>query len=184
MANYEQGLPIVINNEGGYVNDSTDKGKETYQGISRANWPNWEGWVEIDRIKQQRKIAFNEIILNLWPLVKRFYKLNFWDTNKLDQINNQQIANEIFDTGVNMGISKGVKFLQEALNLLNKNQKEYNDIAEDGIIGTITINLTNNHKNQIALLKTINGLQFMKYVEICDRDKSQEKFFYGWLNRT
>jgi lysozyme family protein len=186
MANFEQAYPIVSSNEGGYINDPEDKGGETYYGISRNNWPNWAGWIVIDKVKEERIIKDNEIIKDcvLVKLVSDFFKKEFWDVNSLGNFLSQQIANELFDTGVNMGVEVAARLLQEALNLLNKNKRNYPDILVDGDIGPITLRLTNEHRNPSALLKTLNGLQFVRYVKICERDPTQEKFFYGWLNRT
>ena len=35
-------ISMILRNEGGYVFDPDDSGKETYCGISRANFPKWE----------------------------------------------------------------------------------------------------------------------------------------------
>jgi lysozyme family protein len=48
MADFKQAHSIVMNNEGGYANDPSDRGGETYKGISRNNFPNWKGWKLID----------------------------------------------------------------------------------------------------------------------------------------
>lgn len=185
MADFILAHKITSLNEGGYVNDPNDKGGETYRGISRRMHPDWKGWMIVDNYKKIKQLGRNEFInsADLEWHVESFYKENFWNINNLSALNNQEIANELFDTGVNMGTKTAAKFLQKAINLLNRNQKDYQDIDEDGIIGSITINLVNTHKYQNAVLRTINGLQFMKYVEICERDKSQENNFRGWLKR-
>ena len=35
MANYDQAFQLILQNEGGYVNDPDDPGSETYKGIAR-----------------------------------------------------------------------------------------------------------------------------------------------------
>jgi len=50
------------------------------------------------------------------------------------------------------------------------------------MIGNKTISAYNSVDKQI-LLKVLNGLQFKRYVEIVERDKSQEVFFNGWMKR-
>jgi lysozyme family protein len=170
-------------NEGGYNNTPGDRGGRTYKGISEKNFPAWEGWKIIDKYEP---IKDNYLIKDeqLDNMVYRFYRDNFWSSLRLQEINSQPLAEEIYDTAVNTGSSTAVKFLQMALNLLNKNQKDYKNILEDGVMGWITTSLANQCPYQAALLKTLNGLQFMRYVEICRRDESQEKFFMSWLNRT
>jgi len=82
-----------------------------------------------------------------------------------------------------MGTGTSIKMLQEALNLLNRNQRDYKDIAVDGVMGWITISFANNCPKQLALLKTLNGLKFCRYKDICERDPTQEVFFKSWLSR-
>jgi lysozyme family protein len=116
-------------------------------------------------------------------LVQAFYKKHFWDVNRLDQVSNQSIANEMFDTGVNCGIVVAANFLQRSLNLLNRNGKNYPDLIVDGKIGPVTLGVLNRHPSPKNILKCLNGFQFHWYVLICERDKSQEEFFNGWLER-
>lgn len=186
MANFEKAFAITLGHEGGYSNDPLDVGGETYKGVARKANPTWAGWGILDNFKKDKK-NFPKNLDDDSALqfhVKKLYKTSYWDVNKLDSVNDQNIANEAFDTGVNMGTVVAAKYIQEALNLLNRNQKSYPDIKVDGIIGNITLGILNSHPNLKAVFKTMNGLQFMKYVEICKNNPSQERFFYGWLNRT
>ena len=48
---------------------------------------------------------------------KDFYKSNYWDPIQLDLITSQRVAEEIFDTAVNMGVGTAVKFAYEACGL-------------------------------------------------------------------
>lgn len=180
MANFEIALKETLGIEGGKSNNPLDHGGLTYAGISQKNWPHWEGWEIIDR---WGKLSQSDM-LTLGILVNDFYRYNFWDRISLDSITNQQIANELFDTGVNASPKKAIELLQRALNLLNRNQKLYKDIELDGILGTNTLQLTNNHPYPSDLLAVLNRLQFAYYVAICEKDPTQEEFLRGWLKRT
>jgi len=171
--------------EKGWVNDPADKGGETYNGIARNYWKDWDGWQIIDFYKQSHTLKRGDVIYNelLDEYIEEFYKDNFWDVNKLNNITDQDIANEVYDTGVNIGPKVASKMLQEALNLLNRNQVDFEDLLVDGDIGLKTLKLVNGFKNKQALLKTLNGLQFCKYVDICRDNPKQERFFNGWLLR-
>ena len=81
-----------------------------------------------------------------------------------------------------MGVYKAQTILQEALNLMNRNGKNFKDLVVDGAIGNKTIKAYNKVDKDI-LLKVLNGLQFMNYVRICKKDKTQERFFNGWMKR-
>jgi len=199
MAEFTPAYEKTLANEGGYSNDPRDHGGETYKGIARKMHPKWEGWAIIDEIKLNTN--FNQLAYamkadeELDLMVRDFYKLVFWDVMQLDLITPQEIAEELFDTGVNQGTIVAVKHLQEALNLLNNNQKHYSDINEDGKMGPASIKAINAYmltanfpgrsvaKNLNTLLKVMNGFQFQRYVNICNENPLQEVYAYGWMNR-
>ena len=104
-----------------------------------------------------------------------YYKAAYWDVKNLDLVNDQAIANELFDIGVNMGVGVAAKLLQEALNLCNRNQKDYPDMVVDGKIGPVTLRTLNSHGRQRSVLKALNVLQGQRYIYICQRKPSQEK---------
>ena len=50
-----------------------------------------------------------------------------------------ELAEELFDTGINMGTGTAIGFLQRALNALNRNGRDYADLAVDRRIGPATL---------------------------------------------
>ena len=118
----------------------------------------------------------------LLPEIENFYKKQFWDTLRLDEIKAQDIAEEIYDTGVNMGEKTAVKIVQEACNLLNRDGKDYPELEVDGVIGKNTVNTINNHPYPKTLYNLLNFLQAERYIEICRKNRTQEVFMRGWLN--
>ncbi len=199
MAGFEQAYYETQDHEGGYSNHAKDKGGETYKGIARKFWPKWEGWTIIDRIKDELPPNLREAQMNnnvyLEGLVSAFYKEHFWDVLKCEEMP-QSIANELFDTSVNMGVGYGAKCLQKALNKLNRNQKDYPDLIVDGGIGNKSIAVlkayfsteryrSRNYQKLIEwLLKWMNFYQLKRYDEITNRDLEQEIFVPGWTERT
>lgn len=185
MAEFRIAYALTEGNEGGYVCDRNDKGGETYRGISRKWFPDWEGWLIIDDYKKNNYLKRGDYIDNalLDALVLGFYEFMFWERNRLDKINNQDIANEIFDTAVNMGSDVAIEFVQFAINLLNRDQHDYKDIPVDRKIGPVTISLVNSYPYPEVIVKVLNGLQFSRYVSICLKDPTQEANFRGWLKR-
>lgn len=122
MANYNIAYNKVIKVEGGYVNDPDDAGGETYMGISRKFNPNAKFWKIIDEIKSKNKSITNKemnAILkknnSIIGEIKNIYKNKYWDKLYLDNLNSQKIAEELFDTAVNMGVSVAIKILQNSL---------------------------------------------------------------------
>jgi lysozyme family protein len=178
-----------MGHEGGYADDPTDKGGETYRGISRRYHPSWSGWSTIDQYKRKSGFPGNlKDACGLQDKVEAFYKANFWDPMLGDDIPSQLIAEELYDTAVNMGMSRAVKFLQTGLNVLNRAGKNYPDIVVDGKTGPNTLRtlkklLSLSGKEEGYLFKIMNILQGYHYLRIMDKSESQERFARGWLNR-
>jgi len=187
MANFLKAFDITMGHEGTYAKDPDDSGGETYKGISRRFNPQWEGWKMIDDVQNHPK--FPRILKDLPQLqkaVKSFYKSYYWDINKLDEISSQAIAEEIFDTGVNMGRSRAAKFLQESLNYLNRNERLFDDLIVDGLVGPATLTALEfvlMQGEEELLLKVLNVIQGNFYLNYIKRSPTQEKYMRGWFNR-
>lgn len=192
MANFETAYKITMKNEGGYSKDPHDVGGETYKGISRVFWPNWKGWKTIDFAKTTGR-SFPDVLANNdfnelnKVMVPEFYKTNFWNRFIGDKIEHQIIANELFDTGVNMSVSRAVSFLQDSLNFLyhRKGIVMTNELSVDGIFGNKTFTALNTIKpDSIKLLyKLMNIMQGNHYVEQFRKNPKTAIFMVGWLNR-
>ena len=161
--------------EGGFDDDSEDSGnwtggkigvgelKGTKYGISAAAYP-------------------SEDIKNLTlDRAKELYKRDYWDPLKLNEIYSSNIQEEIFDTGVNMGIGSSALILQKSINYLEIG----NPVDEDSSIGSQTLTYANKwcSKDPYVFFKVLNGFQFMRYVEITKANTVKEKFAYGWMKR-
>ena len=180
MADFNEAFDITMGHEGGYTNDSHDAGGETYRGIARNYHPTWTGWNLIDDMKPH----IDDKALD--PYVREFYESFFWDVNRLDDFNSQKIANEMFDTGVNMGVGRAAKFLQECLNYLNRNGSLFNDLVVDGNVGPATLAALNeieSHNDEDILLIMMNVCQGRHYMEYMKKSPTQEKFARGWFRR-
>ena len=191
MADFEIAFDETMLFEGGYANDPDDQGGETYRGIARKFHGRWPGWSIVDQLRLQSPERFKDELdqqAELQSLVKNFYRETFWAAIAGDRLSDQHLANELFDTGVNQGSATAIKYLQESLNLLNRNQRDYPDIAVDGkmgeaTLGTLAQSLELDHGRSDALLKLLNLFQGMRYLEIARRDSTQRKFIRGWLKR-
>lgn len=187
MADFDEAFNKTMANEGGYSFDPADAGGETYKGVSRVYFPQWPGWKIIDSAKSSSDFPKN---LNsdedLQQMIRTFYKKNFWDTIQLDEIDSQKIGEELFDTAVNMGISRAGKFLQRALSYLNKNEELYDDLDDDGKVGEKTLDALDiilERGEEALLYKILNVLQGNHYLEYMSKSPTQEKFARGWFSR-
>jgi len=180
MTDFSQAYKITMINEGGYANQQNDRGGETWRGIARNFWPEWSGWTIIDTIHAQHPKNLNQALgenIKLEQLVLDFYKKEFWDSISLQAINNQKVANQLFDISVNMGTGTAAKLLQVALNTFTNDS-----LAVDKIVGTATITATNN-SDQKSLYNKINELRKELYNQIIVNNPSQAVFKDGWLAR-
>ena len=162
--NFKIAFKEIIGIEGGYSNNLNDKGGETKYGISKRAYPNLD--IKNLTLKKAEEIYYND----------------YWLALKLDYVKDLKVSLELFDTAVNMGVKTASKMFQEALNLMNRNGKNFADLVVDGDIGIKTISAYDKVDKAI-LLKVLNGLQFSRYVDIVTRNPKQEEFFNGWMKR-
>lgn len=167
MSVFNEAFEEVIGLEGGYVFDPADLGGETKYGISKAAYPQ----VDIKNLTLEQ--------------AKEIYFRDYWNKMLLGQLVNADVATELFEQGVNFGRVTAVLHAQKAVNLIRTVTPVVAPITEDGLIGPQTLKALNAvaPTRTVALLKTLNGLQFMRYVEIVKANPTQRKFFVGWLKR-
>ncbi len=167
MANYMRAIEKTLSHEGGYVNHPLDKGGETNWGItvSVARENGYRGKMK----DMPRSIAIG------------FYKLIYWDKLNLDKVNNQVIAEIIFDLAVNTGISSAGKKAQEMVNFMTKD-----NIEVDGSIGSITLEKLNEidtkRERELAIL-LLTFIQGEHYLNCMRNREENETFALGWLRR-
>lgn len=170
MADFKEAFDKMLAHEGypGYVHDPNDHGGETLAGIARKFHPQWEGWGIVDAAKKEPNFPKNlKPKVNLRQCVEHFYFANFWRYNL---IQNQQLANWIFDKAVNMGGRQAHKLLQRAL-----------DIPDDGLIGKQTLAACNSAPPDIIEKCRAEAEKF--YRSLVEKDSTQAKFLKGWLAR-
>jgi Putative secretion activating protein len=166
----------LIGREGGYVNDPKDPGGETIWGITKAV-ARENGYTGPMRAMTRDQ-------------AKAIYRAKYWAKPGLYLIAplSAAIAEEVFDTGVNMGTGTAGMMLQRALNALNRQGKDYADIKVDGAIGPATTAalkafLTKRGaKGETVMLKALNCLQGARYIEIAEAREASEAFVFGWLD--
>lgn len=167
MADFKKAIKFILDREGGYVNDPADSGGETYRGISRVNYPHWEGWQAVDRHKPlKRGQIINDPLLE--DMVETFYYSTQWTDIIGDKINDQKLAGFLLDWYVN---SKGVavKKLQEVLGL-----------KPDGDLGPKTLAAINADPNLFAKYKERRIMFYNAHCKVVPKDT---KFLKGWLAR-
>jgi len=138
MADFKIAVKDTLKAEGGYVNDKDDMGGMTYAGVTKKNFPTWAGWAKLATWVQANgqpktgKIFTDTEIPGLESDCHAFYKANFWDKVMGDEIHNQEVAADLFDSAVNMGIHQAVVLCQRSL-----------DVLETGKMDSTTLNILN-----------------------------------------
>ena len=166
MATFQKAFDLMIINEGGYVNHTVagDRGGQTYAGIARKFHPRWPGWQLVDKNDMDNP--------QLTHLVYDFYQQEYWQAIKGDDIKEQRIAESIFDFAVNAGVGTAAKLAQLVVGS-----------TPDGVIGNNTLEKLNQVEPELFVTKYALA-KVARYTEIVKRNRSQNKFLVGWLNRT
>lgn len=163
MAEFLPAFERMIVNEGGYVLHTVkdDRGGMTYAGIARAFHPNWPGWRVIDQGETPPA-----------DLVRQFYRSNFWHPLRLDEVEHQDVAGNIFDFGVNAGLGTAAKLAQLVAGT-----------TPDGKIGRKTIEALNAIDPDLFVARYALA-KIARYRDIVAKNRTQQKFLLGWINRT
>jgi lysozyme family protein len=180
MAAFEQAFKITMKNEGGYSNNPLDDGGETWRGVARHFWPEWQGWKIVDEIKNGNPASLDAALAadtTLEAHVLAFYRANFWQTGSLDLIDDQAVANQLFDAAVNMGAGAGAKFLQAGVNLLSPGT-----LVVDGKIGKLSI-ASANARNGEELYNAICTIRKQRYEHLIAANQVQAVFRKSWFGR-
>ena len=169
-------IDALLDREGGYVNHPADKGGPTCFGVTEAV-ARAHGYGGAMRELPREDAA-------------AIYRRLYWLRPHFDEIakRSSRVAQELFDTGVNMGPAVAATFLQRALTALNRNGRDYADLTPDGTIGDVTLGALDGflavrgmRSGETVLLRALEALQGERYLRLAERRPANEAFLYGWL---
>jgi len=153
--NFSEAIIVILDHEGGYIDDKTDPGGETKFGISKRQYPNLD----------IKGLTVNDAM--------DIYRKDYWNKAKVVKLPSS-LRLIYFDMVVNQGKSRAVKILQEAITA--KGIKT--DI--DGGIGPQTIRNAEKSKLEVDRLRSY---RVKYYADLVKRKPSLEKYWYGWYKR-
>ncbi len=153
LTSFDDIIEVVLEHEGGYVNDPKDPGGETNFGIAKRSHP------DVD-IKNLTKEGAKEI-----------YKEVYWDGNKVDSLSDD-LKHIYFDMCVNQGRGRAVKILQQSANAKGAGLKV------DGGMGPKTLAAMENVE-----LDRVRAYRVKYYADLVTRKPDLEKFYFGWFRR-
>lgn len=156
----------VRKEEGFYSNHPNDLGKETYAGITKKYNPNWYGWNYVNKYRLKQ----NEPVTGIDSLITEFYVQDFyldiWVKEGFYKLTNQEVANYLFDTRVNLSRKQTIK-------LLNRTYSTPVVNTEQWILSSM------DHYNITLLKKTRTNY----YLNRIKANPSQIVWKKGWLKR-
>lgn len=165
----------VIAREGGFTNHPADRGGPTNWGITQA---------------VAREAGYEGAMRDLpRSVAARIYRRRYWEQPGFCFVAEVApfVAEELFDTGVNMGTDVATGFLQRTLNALNRNGGDYADLTVDRRIGPKTLAALTGFLHlrgkagETVLLKAMEALQGERYIALAEGRPANEAFLYGWL---
>ena len=152
---------VVLEDEGGFVNNPADSGGPTNFGITQSDYAQFKGHaVSVDDIRNMPKADAVSIYLDRYIARPGF-----------DQIKDLTVRTALVDMGVLMGAKRAIRAAQQALRL-----------PIDGNLGPASIAAINDAEAR-GLINQLSVWRVKFHADTVSIDKSQLQFLRGWLNR-
>ena len=155
MSKFDEIIEVVLEHEGGYVNDPKDPGGETNYGIAKRSHPD----VDIKNLTREG--------------AKEIYKEVYWDKNKVESLP-EELWHIYFDMCVNQGKSRAVIIIQRAVN------GKGGSLTVDGGMGPMTIAAIG--KSRVELDR-VRAYRVKYYSDLVTKKPDLERFYFGWFKR-
>lgn len=170
MADIKIALKRLTKWEGGFSNDADDPGGATRWGITEAT---------------ARRHGYNGKMAELpYETAVDIYRKDYWAPLALDYVNDQDIANQLFQAAVNQGAGLWQHNLQRACNAVLMEDPQ---LKMDGIIGTATLaaieKIIQEKRDKAELSMHLYLFQVRRYEEVIEKNLNLKKYRNGWLNR-
>ncbi|PHP19509.1 hypothetical protein CG471_11660 [Sphingobium sp. IP1] len=169
-------IASILNVEGGYVNNPADPGGATNHGITErvAREHGYKG-----AMKDLPKEFAQSVVFVDYVQAPGF--------DKLIELS-APVGEEAVDSGVNTGPAQPSRWLQIALNSLNRQGKDYPELVVDGKAGAKTMaayaslqKLRGKPEACRMLIKLMDAQQASYYLKLTDGNGSLETFMPGWV---
>jgi lysozyme family protein len=161
MSSFAACLPIILANEGGFVDRPDDPGGQTNEGITLATFQHWYPGATVDELKA---ITPEE--------VAHIYEQGYWLPSHADACPNG-LDLCVFDAAVNCGPGRAFRWLQSAIGVI-----------DDGIWGprsqAALAALKPNDTSTWGAISTMHVIRRHYYIDLEPRFP---QFINGWLER-
>lgn len=146
---FDRAFARSIGHEGGYVDNPADPGGRTKYGISQRAYPH------------------ENIAAMTLERAKLLYLRDYWQACRCHEMP-EPVALEVFDAAVNCGVGQAVRFAQRAAG-----------VADDGIVGPITLAALRNDRSPAACAARILGERLAFHAAL----STWPNFGRGWARR-
>lgn len=175
MSSFEKAIPVVLRNEGGWVDNPIDPGGETNFGISML-------MVKREGMTPEQ-LGIPDFELGSMKLMKvevavEIYRKLFWDKHGYGRIIDDACATKVFDCGVNCGPKRSHMMAQRAVNSCESMPL----VHVDGILGAASIAAINSvDPNKFLCVFRMQMEDY--YRELVAEKPALEVFLKNWLHR-
>jgi lysozyme family protein len=159
----------ILRREGSFVDHPADRGGPTNYGITHRTLARYLG----------RDVTRDDVRRLSPELAAEIYRRAYFLEPRIDALPSS-IRAFLFDSAVNHGPRRAVKFLQQVLNAAR-----FGSLSVDGLAGPKTRREAGKADKAMGpwLLAALVEERRMFYRLIVERDPSQRVFFKGWMNR-
>lgn len=184
MAVFDPALLKLLAFEGPYDNDPDDPGEETVWGIDKQANPNWAGWQRVAVLKTLPGFPGTcKTDAELLALVKAYYR-GHWDAQRLSEVQDQAMAECVFNGGINQGEARDLTWLKTILNAMNLPGSNLPDLVESPVMDTLTIQMLNSDfPRKDEALQLFKAERTAAYIVTAHNRPRMRKFLAGWINR-
>ena len=167
MADFATALALTLINEGGFFHDA-----ETGELVNRG--------ITLDTLRElgilksigPASVADIDFVQGLTEdETAQVYRHFWWDILHLDSLNDQELANKVFDLAVNTGTVQTTLWLQRIVN-----------VKQDGVMGPVTMAALNSG-NAAAILVALRLNAKAFYVALAEAHPALAHDLDGWLAR-
>lgn len=157
QARFARCLVEVLRHEGGYVDHPRDPGGATNKGVTQRVYDAYRKRTGLPK-RSVRQIEPGE--------VNNIYRADYWLNAACDRLP-AGLDYMVFDTAVNMGVSRACKYLQTAA-----------AVKPDGIIGPVTLNALKKYDPRVLI-----DLIFSQRKDFYTSSPNFDAFGRGWMSR-
>lgn len=167
MSDFNTAIPIVLQHEGGFVNNPADPGGKTNFGITQRF---------VDGLVQQGKLEEFDVTYMTVDQATSIYQTYWWNAYGYGNIADQSVATKVFDESVNIGPARMHKFVQQACCNLGV------AVTVDGQLGPHTYAAVNSIDPTEMRAQLVSELVTF-YNNLAQQNPKLQMFLKGWLAR-